>query len=104
MPGYVKTEQMDSPLAQDLDKPKWKFLMPQFSANVEAALRSQKNMEYVWDDVIDQMVEYLRSNNAMMLTEYKRIREILFIYNHQKVLVGLFIQTQFIYRIVHLSI
>ena len=66
MPGDVKTEQMDSPLAQYLDKPKLKFLMPQFSTNVEAALRSEKNMEYVWDDVIDQIVGYLRSKNAMM--------------------------------------
>ena len=68
MPGGVKTEQMDSPLAQHLDKPKWKCLMPQFSANVEAALRSEKNAEYVWDDAIDQMVGYLRSINAMMRT------------------------------------
>ena len=66
MPGDVKTEQMDGPLAQHLDKPKWTFLMPQFTANVEAALRSEKNVEYVWDDAIDQIVEYLRSNNAMM--------------------------------------
>ena len=66
MPGDVKTEQMDSPLAQHLDKAKWKFLMPQFSANVEAAFRSKKNMEYVSNDAIDQMVGYLRSNNAMM--------------------------------------
>ena len=33
---------------------------------MEAALRSKKNVEYVWDDVIDQIVEYLRSKNAMM--------------------------------------
>ena len=37
MPGYVKMEEMDSPLAQYIDKPKWTFLMPQFSPNVEAA-------------------------------------------------------------------
>ena len=30
------------------------------------AIRSEKNMEYVWDDVIDQMVGYLRSNNVMV--------------------------------------
>ena len=40
--------------------------MPQFSPNVEAALRSEKNMEYVWDDVIDQIVGYLRLTKAMM--------------------------------------
>ena len=66
MPEDVKTEQMDSPLAQHLDKPKWTFLMPRFSANVETVLRSEKNAEYVWDDGIDQTVGYLRSNNAMM--------------------------------------
>ena len=66
MSGDVKTEQMDSLLAQHLDKPKWTFLMPQFSANVEAALRGEKNVQYVWDDAIDQIVGYLRSNNAMM--------------------------------------
>ena len=56
MPGDVKTKQMDNPLAQHLDKPEWKFLMPQFSANVEAAFRSEKNTEYVLDDVTDLMV------------------------------------------------
>ena len=40
--------------------------MPQFSPNVEAALRSEKNEEYVWDDAIDQIVGYLRSKNVMM--------------------------------------
>ena len=40
--------------------------MPRFLPNVEAALRSEKNVEYVWDDVIDQIVGYLRSTNAMM--------------------------------------
>ena len=50
MPGYVKTEEMDSLLAQYIDKPKWTFSMPQFSLNVEAALISEKNAEYVWDD------------------------------------------------------
>ena len=39
--------------------------MPQFSPNVEAALRSEKNTEYVWDDAIDQIMGYLRSTNAM---------------------------------------
>ena len=66
MPGYVKMEETDSPLAQYIDKPKWTFSMPQFSPNVEAALRSEKNVEYVWDDAIDQIVGYLRSKNAMM--------------------------------------
>ena len=66
MPVYVKMEETDSPLARYIDKPKWTFLMPQFSPNVEAALRSEKNMEYVWDDAIDQIVGYLRSKNAMM--------------------------------------
>ena len=45
MPGYVKTEEMGSPLTQYLDKPKWTFLMPRFSPNVEEALRSEKNIE-----------------------------------------------------------
>ena len=58
MPEDVKTEQMDSSWAQHLDKAKWKFSMPQFSANVEEALRSEKNAEYVWDDAIDHMVGY----------------------------------------------
>ena len=66
MPEYVKMEEMDSPLAQYIDKPKWTFLMPQFSPYVEAALRSEKKMEYVWDDAIDQIVGYLRSKNAMI--------------------------------------
>ena len=66
MPGYVKMKEMESPLAHYIDKPKWTFSMPQFSPNVEAALRSEKNVEYVWDDVIDQIVEYLRSTDAMM--------------------------------------
>ena len=66
MPGHVKTEEMESLLAHFIDKPKWTFSMPQFSLNVKAALRSEKNMEYVWDDVIDQIVGYLRSTNAMM--------------------------------------
>ena len=74
IPGDVKTEQTDSPVAQHLDKPKQKFLMPQFSPYVEAALRSEKNTEYVWDDVTDQMVGYFRSKNAMMRTsiEYEK--------------------------------
>ena len=42
--------------------------MPQFSANVEADIKREKNMEYVWDDAVDQMVGYLRSNDAMMRT------------------------------------
>ena len=50
MPEDVKTDQMDSP-----------------SANVEVALRSEKNVEYVWDDAIDLMVGYWRSKNAMMI-------------------------------------
>ena len=37
MPQDMKTEQMDSPLAQHLDKPNWTLLMPQFSVNMEAA-------------------------------------------------------------------
>ena len=50
--------------------------MPQFSPNVEAAIRSEKNVEYVWDDVIDQIVEYLRSKNAMMryASEYEEFK------------------------------
>ena len=66
MPGYVKTEKTDSPLAQYLDKPKWTFSIPRFSPNVEAALRSEKNVEYVWHDAIEQIVGYLRSKDAMM--------------------------------------
>ena len=30
MPGYVKMEEMDNPLAQYKDKPKWTFSMPRF--------------------------------------------------------------------------
>ena len=66
MPGHVKMEEMESPLAQFINKLKWTFSMPQFSPNVEAAFRSEKNAEYVWDDAIDQIVGYLRSTNAMM--------------------------------------
>ena len=45
MPGHVKTKEMESALAHFIDKPKWTFSMPQFSPNVEAALRNEKNAE-----------------------------------------------------------
>ena len=78
---------------------------------METALQREKNAEYVWDDAVDQMVGYLRSKDAMMRTSseyedfgrnmikkypcfkstgYKKMDVILFISNHQKVLVGLF--------------
>ena len=66
MPGYVKTWEMDSPLAQYLNEPKWTFSIPQFSSEVEAALRGERNVQYVWDDAIDKIVGYLRSKSAMM--------------------------------------
>ena len=42
--------------------------MPQISTNVESALRRERNVEYVWDDMFDQIVGYLRSKDATMTT------------------------------------